>query len=146
VRLSADRLKVRGPLVGGSRTNMANILVVDDDPDFVEITSIILEANGYQVATAANGQQALSSMRENRPDLVLLDVMMSHVLDGLDVSNQMSADTELRTIPVIMVSSIATSPHAGLFPTDEYLPIDEWISKPVQPDDLLRKVRQYLPE
>jgi CheY-like chemotaxis protein len=125
---------------------MAKILVVDDDPDFVEITSMILEANGYQVITAANGQQALSRMRQSRPDLVLLDVMMSHVLDGLHVTKEMQADTELRSIPVIMVSSITTSPQAGMFPTDEYLPIDEWISKPVQPDDLLQKVKQCLPE
>jgi CheY-like chemotaxis protein len=123
---------------------MAKILVVDDDPDFVEITSIILEAHDYQVITAPSGQQALVKMRHDRPDLVLLDVMMSHVLDGLDVSKEMQADAELRKIPIIMVSSIAGSLHAEMFPTDEYLPIDGWISKPVQPDDLLRKVKQCL--
>jgi CheY-like chemotaxis protein len=123
---------------------MAEILVVDDDPDFVEITRIILESRGYQVTTAVNGEQALTKMRQDRPDLVLLDVMMSHVLDGLHVSKEMQADTELREIPIIMVSSITASPHGGMFPTDEYLPIDGWISKPVQPDDLLKKVERCL--
>lgn len=123
---------------------MTTILVVDDDPDFVEITRMILEANGYQVISAANGRQALAQMRQNRPDLVLLDVMMSHVLDGLDVTKEMQADVELRSIPILMVSSIASSRHAGMFPTDEYLPIDGWISKPVQPDDLLKKVEWCL--
>jgi len=123
---------------------MAKILVVDDDPDFVEITRMILEANGYQVASAVNGSQALAQMRQGRPDLVLLDVMMSCVLDGLEVTKEMQADAELRNVPVIMVSSIATSPHAGLFPTDEHLPVDGWISKPAQLDDLLKKVKQCL--
>jgi CheY-like chemotaxis protein len=123
---------------------MAKILVVDDDPEFVEITRIILEANGYEVASASNGEEALRAMRQVRPHLVLLDVMMSTVLDGLDVSHEMQADPDLRGIPVIMVSSIITSPHASLFPTDEYLPIDAWISKPMDPDDLLNKVRRLV--
>jgi CheY-like chemotaxis protein len=123
---------------------MARILVVDDDPDFVEITRTILESKGYEVASAANGDQALKSMRQDLPDLVLLDVMMSTVLDGLNLSHVMSEDPELCSVPVVMVSSITDSPSAGMFPTDEYIPIDAWISKPVQPDDLLSKVAQYI--
>jgi CheY-like chemotaxis protein len=123
---------------------MARILVVDDDPDFVEITRTILESNGYEVASAANGNQALKAMRQELPDLVLLDVMMSTVLDGLNLSHVISEDPELRKVPIVMISSIADSPSAGMFPTDEYIPIDAWISKPVQPDDLLSKVAQYL--
>ena len=125
---------------------MAKILVVDDDPDFVEITRMILEAHDYQVISAANGDQALAKMRQDRPDLVLLDVMMSCVLDGLDVSKEMLADAALKDIPIIMISSIASSPYAGMFPTDEYLPVDAWISKPVQPADLLKKVKHCLPK
>jgi CheY-like chemotaxis protein len=123
---------------------MAKILVVDDDPEFVEITRIILEASGYEVASASNGEEALRAMRQARPHLVLLDVMMSTVLDGLNVSHEMQTDPDLRGISVIMVSSIITSPHASLFPTDEYLPIDAWISKPMDPDDLLKKVRRLV--
>ncbi|MEM4725238.1 MAG: response regulator [Candidatus Hadarchaeum sp.] len=123
---------------------MAKILVVDDDPDFVEITRTILQSHGYEVASAASGDQALQAMREEVPDLVLLDVMMATVLDGLNLSHVMSEDSVLKDVPVIMVSSIADSPHAGLFPTDEYIPIDAWISKPVQPNDLLHKVAQFV--
>ena len=123
---------------------MARILVVDDDPDFVEITRTILEANDYAVSTAANGDQALKAMREELPDLVLLDVMMSSILDGLNLSHVISEDPELRRVPIIMISSIADSPSAGMFPTDEYIPIDTWISKPVQPDELLNKVAQFI--
>ena len=123
---------------------MVKILVVDDDPEFVEITRMILEANSYEVASANNGEQALQSMRQDKPDLVLLDVMMSTVLDGLSVSHEIQADPNLKGMPVIMVSSIITSPHASLFPTDEYIPIDAWISKPMDPDDLLEKVRRLV--
>lgn len=123
---------------------MATILVVDDDPDFCEITRTVLEGEGYRVRTAANGDQALSSMRSDPPDLVILDVMMSSVLDGLDVSDRMLADARLKKIPIIMVSSIASSEYAGMFPTDAYVGIDAWISKPVAPQTLLSKVNQFL--
>lgn len=123
---------------------MAHILIVDDDPDFVEIISTILKTQSYQVESAANGAAALAAMRRQRPDLVLLDVMMSYVLDGLDVSQEMQADPLLRDIPVIMISSIAGSPYAGMFPTDQYIAIDDWISKPVNPQDLISRVAKYV--
>nr|MBC7246083.1 response regulator [Chloroflexota bacterium] len=123
---------------------MAKILVVDDDPDFVEITRTILESNGYEVVSAASGDQALQVMQKELPDLVLLDVMMATVLDGLNLSHVMSEDPVLKHVPIVMVSSITESPHAGLFPTDEYIPIDAWISKPVQPNDLLNKVARFV--
>ena len=67
--------------------------------------------------------------------------MMSSILDGLNTCHEMQEDPDLKDIPLIMVSSIISSPHASLFPTDEYIPIDTWISKPMDPDDLLEKVR-----
>ncbi len=123
---------------------MARILVVDDDPDFVEITRTVLESNGYHVASATNGALALAAMRAEPPDLVLLDVMMAHVLDGLDLSRVMSEDPQLKHVPIIMISSIADSPSAGLFPTDEYVPIEAWMSKPIQPERLVRAVAQFV--
>ena len=129
---------------GQGEDSVSRILVVDDDPEFLEIARIILEANGYEVASASNGEQALLTMRQRRPDLVLLDVMMSSILDGLDVSHEMQDDPELKGIPVIMVSCIITSPHASLFPTDEFIPIDAWISKPMDPDTLLEQVKTLI--
>ncbi|MCL6430442.1 MAG: response regulator [Anaerolineae bacterium] len=124
---------------------MVRILVVDDDPDFCEITRTVLEREGYEVRAAASGEQALSQMRSDPPDLVILDVMMRSVLDGLDLSDRMQTDPSLKKIPIIMVSSIASSQYAGMFPTDAYLPVDAWISKPVSPQTLLEQVRRYLP-
>lgn len=123
---------------------MARVLVVDDDPDFVEIIRTILTSNGYEVTTAANGDQGLQRMQEQAPDLVLLDVMMSNVLDGLNLSHAIRENPVLKQIPVIMISSIADSPSAGMFPTDESIPIDAWISKPVRADDLLKKIAKLL--
>jgi len=122
---------------------MTTILVVDDDPDFVEVMRLILE-NEYEVNTAANGKQALQRMRADKPDLVLLDVMMSYVLDGLEVTEAMSRDPDLQDIPIIMVSSLSSTRYADMFPTDRYVAIDDWISKPVNPDDLLARVSKAL--
>jgi CheY-like chemotaxis protein len=120
------------------------ILVVDDDPDFVAITTRVLAAAGYEPVSAANGAQALAAMRQRKPDLVLLDIMMSTVLDGLSVSEEMQADPELRDLPVIMVSSIAGTEYAAVFPSDGYVHMDAWISKPIQPEDLLKKISKCL--
>ena len=123
---------------------MARILVVDDDPDFCEIVRMVLRSKGHQVDSASNGDRALEAMQAQPPDLILLDVMMTGVLDGLHVAHKMAESAELSRIPLIMISSIASSPMADMFPTDEYIPIDAWISKPVQPDDLIAKVDKLL--
>jgi CheY-like chemotaxis protein len=123
---------------------MARILVVDDDPDFVEITRLVLCAHGYCVETASSGDMALRMVRQAAPDLVLLDVMMSGILDGVYVARALSQDPAFGHPPVIMISSIADSPMLGHFPTDEYLPIDSWMSKPVQPAELLRRVARLV--
>ena len=123
---------------------MAKILVVDDDPDFVEITRIVLESNGYDVVSASDGDEAIEQMKKESPDLVLLDIMMSQPLDGVEVSRKMLDDEEMRKVPIIVVSSITDSPHLAEFPSDEYLPIDDWISKPAEPKVLLEKVKKYL--
>jgi CheY-like chemotaxis protein len=123
---------------------MARILVVDDDPDFVEIMRTILLTEGYEVVTAANGDQALNQVRAAKPDLILLDVMMSTILDGVNVSQELDDDAELREIPLVMVSSIASTDHAEVFPTDQYVHLDRWLSKPVQPQELLKTVKHFI--
>jgi CheY-like chemotaxis protein len=119
----------------------ARVLVVDDDPDFVEITRTILRAHGFDVASASSGKQALAEMRQHKPDAVILDVMMNGATDGYDVGRMMREDESLRDIPVLMVTSILDSPRAGDFPTDEALPADEFLTKPVSPQQLVERVR-----
>ena len=123
---------------------MAKVLVVDDDPDFVRVTRKVLEKAGYEVLSAASGAKALQAMRQSSPDLVLLDIMMSYILDGLDVSREMAEDPELKDIPVIMVTSLTGVKGSGVFPSDEYVPVDEWLAKPVAPETLLERVSTAL--
>jgi CheY-like chemotaxis protein len=123
---------------------MAKILVVDDDPDFVLINRMILEAEGYEVLEATNGSDALEIIRQQRPDLVLLDVMMSTTLEGVEVSREIESDPNLKDVPIIMISSIATSEYAADFPDDERIPIAAWISKPIQPAVLLKTVQRFV--
>ncbi|MBN1135570.1 MAG: response regulator [Anaerolineae bacterium] len=123
---------------------MAKVLVVDDDPDFVRVTSKVLERAGHVVESASNGAKALQAVRAAPPDLVLLDIMMSYILDGLDVSREMAQDPALKEIPVIMVTSLTGVKGSEMFPTDEYAPVDEWLTKPIDPKTLLARIDQVL--
>ena len=123
---------------------MATILVVDDDPDFVEATSLVLEAGGYEVISAADGDEGLTRAREAQPDLIILDVIMSSILDGLNVSQEMRDDPALKRIPILMVTSIANTDYAALFPTDEFVHIAGFLTKPVAPDTLLENVGRLI--
>ena len=120
------------------------ILVVDDDPDFVEAMRLTLEPNGYSVVSAASGDEGLAKVRSESPDLVILDVIMASVLDGLQMSRRMQENPEHKRIPILMVTSIANTDYAALFPTDEYISIDGFLSKPVPPDVLLERVGALL--
>ena len=123
---------------------MPKILVVDDDPDFIKITRTILQSRNYQVITAANGEQGLEIMRKEKPDLVILDIMMSYILDGLDARRQMAADQDLKSIPVIMVTSLTGERVRSELPSDQYIPASDWIHKPIDPDKLLANVKKAL--
>ena len=122
----------------------AKILVVDDDPDFVEAMRLTLEPNGYTVVSAASGDEGLAKVRSESPNLVILDVIMSSVLDGLQMSRRMQENPEHKRIPILMVTSIANTDYAALFPTDEYISIDGFLSKPVSPNALLERVAALL--
>ena len=118
------------------------ILVVDDDPDFVEAMRLTLEPNGYQIVSAASGDEGLAKVESEAPDLVILDVIMASVLDGLQMSQRMRDNA--KDVPILMVTSIANTDYAALFPTDEYIHIDGFLSKPVPPEVLLQRVKDLL--
>lgn len=123
---------------------MKKILIVDDDPDFVETTRLVLESAGYEVVSASDGDEGLRMVAQEKPDLVILDIIMKTVLDGLHMSRQMAEDPAKRQIPILMVTSIANTDYAALFPTDEYIHINGFISKPISPQELLARTEALL--
>jgi Lrp/AsnC family transcriptional regulator for asnA, asnC and gidA len=120
------------------------ILIVDDDPDFTEITRTVLEKEGYRTLTAQSGSAALEIMASNPPDLVVLDIMMDGILDGWDASWRIRSNPRLRHTPILVVSSITASDYMGMFPTDEDNLIDNFLSKPVDPQKLVLEVKRLL--
>ena len=123
----------------------AKILVVDDDPDFVEYLRTVLEANQYKVVSAGNSDQGMLTLSREKPDLVVLDVIMSSVLDGLSMSQRMADDAAFKHVPVVMVTSIANTDYLALFPTDESIHIDAFLTKPIAPAELLRQIQRLVP-
>lgn len=123
---------------------MATILIIDDDPDFVLATQLVLENEGYQIESASGGKQGFQKAQEISPDLIVLDVMMDSVLDGVSITRKLHDHPATSKIPIIMVTSIANTDYAELFPTDEYIYIEAFLSKPVDPEILIKKVRKNL--
>lgn len=120
------------------------ILIVDDDADLTLANRLVLESAGYAVEEAADGATALKKMRANKPDLVLMDVMMATPMDGYHTVQQMAHDNDLSGIPILMISAVTASEYAAQFPTTGPLPIRDFIAKPVAPEALLKKIQRYL--
>ncbi|MBN1934710.1 MAG: response regulator [Anaerolineae bacterium] len=124
-------------------TSTARILVIDDDPDFVEFVRIILEAGGYTVFCAYNAEQGLELLRLERPDLVLLDMLMSYSMAGPEVTRTMQQDAELRTIPLIVISSVFTDKQA-IEQQETFAFVSAFLTKPVEPSDLVQLIEKTL--
>jgi CheY-like chemotaxis protein len=126
---------------------MPKILVIEDDPDMVTAIRMPLEANGYEVLAASTGEEGLQKVREVEPDLVILDVMLETTTAGFQVSLQLrSPDPEseyaaYRHIPILMLTAIHTTTSLRFGPDEAYLPVDDFVDKPIDPDVLLEKVR-----
>ena len=131
---------------------MANekILVIDDDPDLVEVIRLILENSGYQIFSAINGAQGLQQVKEINPDLIILDVMMDYTTEGFQVSLALrSPDPESEyaaysDIPILMLTAIHSTTPLRFTPEEDYLPVDDFVEKPLEPADLLAKVETLL--
>ena len=121
------------------------ILVIDDDPLFVEATKTILEIKDYQVLTASDGDIGLQKVREEKPDLVLLDIIMP-TQDGFHVCEEIKKDPQLADIPVVMLTSFAQKKGETDIPVSAGLELEAegYIDKPVDPEELLRYVRKML--
>ena len=118
----------------------ARILAVDDSPTILEMIKAILEAGGYEVITAVDGAEALETARAEKPDLILLDVMLPK-LDGYRVCRLLKFDQNYKAIPIIMLTAkteeqaMATGIRTGA---------NQYLTKPVEPDTLLNAVAEEL--
>ncbi len=123
----------------------ARILLIDDDADFVESTKTVLESKPYEVIVAVNGEDGLSKARKEKPDLILLDVIMP-VKDGFTAAEQLKKDPKLANIPVLMLTSFATKGSGTGIPRSRgsTLEAEDYIDKPVSPQDLLKIVARHL--
>lgn len=122
------------------------ILIVDDDADFVQSVQYLLEAEGYTVLKAYNGTEGLALAREERPDLMILDVMMTSSTEGLEVSRKIPETPELKNIQVIMVTGITKEMNLPfkLEPDESWLPVDSIMEKPIDSEKLLKEVKERL--
>ena len=125
---------------------MARILLVDDDPDFQAMLTMVLESAGYEVESAFDGKRALVRMRESLPDLVILDVIMTTDTEGFEVARAIRSETALAAVPIIMLSSIHEEKKLTyrLEPDPTWLPVDRFLDKPVKPALLLAAVTEAL--
>ncbi|MBM3135227.1 MAG: response regulator [Chloroflexi bacterium] len=123
---------------------MATILVVDDDPDFLEFTRIVLESRGHGVLTATDGETGLALARAARPDLAILDILISYSLTGLSLLQEMRADPTIASMPVLVVTSIARSKAVESLIPDFQAFASVILAKPLDPNELLAHVEASL--
>lgn len=122
-----------------------SILVVDDDDDAADAVGAFLGSHGYEVRRARSAHEGLARARANRPELVLMDVMMEERTSGFFAIQEMRRDPKLATVPVIVVSSIYTAvPGFRVTPEADWLRHDGFFAKPVDFDLLLARVRELL--
>ena len=130
----------------------ARILLVEDDPDQVQALTVILESEGHTVIVANTGQEGLEKAAKERPDLIVLDIMMTDETEGIRVAHKLRSPTTdadlapLKEVPIIALSAIhqETRLRFDTVAGTDMLPVDEWMDKPVDPQRLLDKIRELL--
>ncbi len=122
------------------------IVLVDDDRDFVASVKDWLEANNLEVLVAYDGAAGLEMVTREKPDLMILDVMMSTDTEGIEVSRKIAEHPDLKMMPVLMLTGMRKAKNLpfGLEPDENWLPVRVVMEKPVPPDLLLREIRRLL--
>jgi CheY-like chemotaxis protein len=129
---------------------MAKILIIDDDPDMVLATRLCLEGAGHEVVEAASGAEGLEMIKAEKPDLIVLDVMMDTTTEGFQLALKLrspdpnSEYANYKGIPILMLTSIHATAPTRVAPDQDYLPVDAFVDKPIDPDDLVSKVDELL--
>ena len=125
---------------------MAKILIVDDDLDIVEAMRVVLAQKGYEVVVAADGVEGINKFKQEKPDLIILDVMMPN-MDGFEVSRRIRKEETGKSVPIIMLTAIKDKmgldfkKEAG---DKDWLPVDDYCEKPIDHLDLISKIENLL--
>jgi CheY-like chemotaxis protein len=126
----------------------AKILIVDDDADFTEVLKATLESERYNVAAATDRTEGMEKIRIYKPDLIILDVMLSEWSDGFVMSRELKKDPQFKDIPILMLTAVRNRSGIDFKSTagdPTWCPVDVFLDKPVEPDVLLAEVRKLLP-
>ena len=124
--------------------NRKKILIIDDDHSFLEICSAILEESDYQVDTASSSKEGLEKLISQQPDLLLLDIMMATMDEGLNFATSMRQREDLNKIPIMIVSAQPDAEKGYQRSVDkemDWISADMFMEKPINPQDLLHNVR-----
>jgi CheY-like chemotaxis protein len=122
------------------------ILIIDDDVDFVEAMATLLEAKGYEVLKTHSGQEGFEKAKGVGPDLILLDVMMTHKSEGFDIARSLKGEDKTKDVPVVMITGIRKEMNLpfGFEPDSDWLPVKALLEKPVKPETLLKVVSENI--
>jgi CheY-like chemotaxis protein len=127
--------------------NNAKILIVDDDVDFASAIRAILESENYAVVTASGTAEGMEKIRTEKPDLAILDVMMTTWQDGFEMSRELKNNPEFKKIPILMLTGAKGKTgidFKSAVGDPDWLPVEGFLDKPVEPEQLLSKVRELL--
>jgi DNA-binding response OmpR family regulator len=120
---------------------MPKIVIIDDDPDILDASSLVLTSKGFEVFTASNPDDGYKIVKQKSPDLIILDVMMNEPDDGFFLAQKFRKE-KIKT-PILMYTSISKA--IGIeFGVGEMVPVDEFVEKPISPDELISKVEKLL--
>jgi two-component system alkaline phosphatase synthesis response regulator PhoP len=125
---------------------MAKVLIIDDDPDIVLSVRLTLEGAGHTVAEAFNSATGIAAMKADRPDLIILDVMMDTNTEGFQLAMTLrspdptSEYAAFRDIPILMLTAVHSTTPLRFEQDIDYLPVELFVDKPIDPEDLVNKV------
>jgi two-component system alkaline phosphatase synthesis response regulator PhoP len=122
------------------------IIIIDDDIDLIEAMRLSLENAGFTVTDAQDGQKGIEKINSELPDLIILDVMMGTQDEGFHVAYQLRNNNDTRDIPIIMLTAICQETGFGFDKNkdEDFLPVNEFLEKPVDPDTLIELVKKNL--
>ncbi len=126
---------------------MAKILIVDDDQDIVGAMIVVLQNKGYEVITAASSKEGMEKAMQDRPDLIILDVMMETTTSGLDLARDLKSSDDLSKIPILMLTAIQDKmdfEYPLPIMSQKFAEVDSYCEKPLSPEVLVTKVEELL--